>query len=260
MITDTHTHLDFEADEHEVEAVLKRAAAADVSRLVTVGTDLDRSRQAVAITNRHEQVWATVGIHPDAADTVDDGSVAELRTLASGNKVVAIGETGLDLYHETNPPLEIQADAFRRQANLAHELGLPLVVHSRHAEKETLSMLKEISADRPADGRGVVHCFEGDLSFAENIIDLGYLISFTANITYPKNDALRDVVRQVPLKKFMLETDAPFLPPQGKRGERNESANTRVVAEKVAKVKGITLKEVAEKTSANAAALFKLAI
>lgn len=258
MITDTHTHLDFE-DHDAVEGVVERAVAAGVTRLITVGTELERSRQGVAIANRYPNVWSSVGIHPDAADTVTHGALDSLRELAGQETVVAIGETGLDLYHAHNPPLEVQRNAFRQHADLARSLDRPLIIHSRQAADETLASLEQIiAAGWPDDRRGVVHCFEGEYPFASALLDLGYFISFTANITYPKNEGLRDVVRRIPLERLMVETDAPFLPPQGQRGERNQSANARAVAEKIAEIKGVPLEEVARQTSANAETLFGL--
>lgn len=252
MLTDTHCHLDF-YDETEVPEIINRAASADACRLITVGTSLERSHRAVAIAERHEDVWATVGIHPDAAGEVTDHAVSELASLAGHSKVVAVGEIGLDLWHSENPPLDVQRSALLAQAEMARQLNLPVVLHSRQAPGETLELLPEL-----AGLRGVVHCFEGDLDFAEEILSHGFLVSFTANVTYPKNDNLREVIKRVPLEKMMLETDAPFLPPQPLRGKRNEPAQVISVAEVVAAQKKMTLTEVAAGTSATATDFFTL--
>lgn len=258
MIIDTHAHLDFEHFAGEEEAVLKNAADAGVDRIITVGTTLERSRKSVAIAEQYANVWATVGLHPDDAHHLDDTTVAELTDLASRDRVVAVGEIGLDLFHEDNPPLDVQVAAFRRQAMIAHAANLPIVIHSRAAHQPTLDELTRLTADWSRDNYGVVHCFEGDIAFADAVLDLGLLISFTATISYPKNDALREVVKHVPLDRMMVETDCPFLPPQDKRGQRNEPAYVRQTAELVAELKGVSLDEIAAQTTRTAEAFFRL--
>ncbi len=234
--------------------VVERAKQAGVTQLVTVGTTITGSKRGVQIAEQYKEVWATIGVHPSEAEELTGSAREHLRALTANPKVVAIGETGIDLYHQSNPPLAAQQAAFEQQAELAVEFGLPLVVHTRQAPAETVAILQTL----PAVQTGVVHCFEGDRDFADHILDRGFLISFTANVTYPKNDRLREVVKHVPLARMMLETDAPFLPPHGKRGERNESATVRAVAELVAELKEISLDQVAAETTANATRLFGL--
>lgn len=262
-LIDTHAHLDFEQFKGDVEGALLRAKEVGVNRIINVGTTLERSRRSVVLAEAHPNVYAAVGVHPSDAADVNDEVVAELKRLAAGKKVVAVGEIGFDFYHEDNPDETAQVDAFFAQSEVAVEAGLPVIVHSRSAEDLTLEHLKEhadaAAADNPFRQEfGVVHCFTGSLSFAEAALKLGYLISFTAPVTYPKNEVLREVVKKVPLGKIMVETDCPFLPPADLRGKRNEPAFVVATAQAVADIKGISLGEVAQATTANADRLFGL--
>ncbi|MEX1113193.1 MAG: TatD family hydrolase [Patescibacteria group bacterium] len=256
-LIDTHVHLDFEQFAGEEEAVLKRARAAGVTRLVNVGTTLERSRKAAALTERFPDVWAAVGIHPYDARDVTEAGADELRRLAEHPRVVAIGECGFDSHYEDGPDEVVQGKAFERQAAVAAAAGKPLIIHSRDAEDRTVQALGNVRGTLPKLP-GVVHCFTGSRGFADEVLSLGFLISFTAPVTYPKNDALREVVRAVPLDRMMVETDAPFLPPADRRGERNEPAFMVGTARKIAEIKGIPLEEVAAATTANAERLFGL--
>jgi TatD DNase family protein len=262
-LTDTHAHLDFEQFDDDREEALTRARQAGVGRLVNVGTDLVRSERAVRFAEVHDNVWATVGIHPHDAAAVDEEAIDRLKRLAAHKQVVAIGEFGFDFHYDDGPDEETQRDAFRAQSDIAIEAGLPVIVHSRDAEPLTLEHLTdhadEAVADNPARREpGVVHCFTGSLEFAESALGLGYLISFTAPVTYPRNEALRAVVKAVPLEKLMVETDCPFLPPADKRGQRNEPAYVVETAKKVAEIKEISLEAVARATTDNAKRLFGL--
>lgn len=260
LITDTHCHLDFEESDAAIQGVIDRAAERGVDRLITIGTSLERSRETVRIASQYPNVWATVGIHPDAADEVTDASLLELEQLASHQKVVAIGEIGLDFYHQDNPSPTTQREALHRQAALAARLELPMVIHSRHAHADMVPLLAELDLPyRNTDqAPGVIHCFEGEADFAEAILEAGYLISFTANLTYPKNEHLRELVATLPLDRLMVETDAPFLPPQRIRGQRNESANVAEVVALIAERRGLTAADVAAQTAHNASRLFGL--
>lgn len=262
-LIDTHAHLDFEQFDGDVEGALERAAAAGVNRIINVGTTLERSRKSVALAERFSNVSATVGVHPHDAADVNDSVTDELKKLSAHKKVVAVGEIGFDFHYDGGPDETAQVDAFFAQSEVAVEAGLPIIVHSRDAEELSRQHLKEhadlAAADNPARQEfGVVHCFTGSLQFAEAALKLGYLISFTAPITYPKNDELRKVVGAVPLEKLMVETDCPFLPPVERRGKRNEPAFVVATAQAVADIKGIGIGEVAQATTANAERLFGL--
>ncbi len=263
-LIDTHAHLDFEQFDGDVEGALARATEAGVNRTINVGTTLERSRQSVALAEQYENVFATIGVHPHDAADVNEEAITELKRLAANQPVVAVGEIGFDFHYEDGPDEGTQEDAFRAQSAVAVEAGLPIIVHSRDAEELSLQHLQEhaelAAADNPTRQEfGVVHCFTGSLRFAEAALKLGYLISFTAPVTYPKNDELRQVVAAVPLEKLMVETDCPFLPPADRRGQRNEPAFVVATAEAVADIKGISIEAVAQATSANAERLFGLA-
>lgn len=255
---DTHAHLDFDRYAGEVDDVVARAEVAGVTQIITVGTSLAASKATAAIAARYPSVYPAVGIHPDAADSVEGTVLAELRGLAKTEHAVAIGETGIDLFHKENPPLKSQRDAFLAQADIAAELGLPLIVHTRAAASETLESLHAIFAQTSKPRGAVVHCFEGSQAFAGEILKLGLMISFTATLTYPRNDELRSVAAAVPLERIMLETDAPFLPPQTKRGQRNEPAYVVETARCLADLKGISYEELDTITTRNARTFFNL--
>jgi TatD DNase family protein len=262
-LIDTHAHLDFEQFEGDVDGALKRAGAAGVGRLINVGTSLAHSRRSVALAEAHGNVFAAVGVHPHDAADVNDEVVEELKRLAAHKRVVAVGEVGFDFHYDQGPDETAQEDAFFAQSEVAVEAGLPIIVHSRDAEELTLRHLEAHAAAAAADNPyrqefGVVHCFTGSLGFAEAALKLGYLISFTAPITYPKNEALRAVVKALPLDKLMVETDCPFLPPADRRGQRNEPAFVVATAQALADLKGIPLAEAAQATTANAERLFGL--
>lgn len=262
-LIDTHAHLDFEQFAGDVDGALERARAAGVTRVINVGTTPERSRQSVALAERFENVSAAVGVHPHDAAAVNDEVIGELRKLAAGKRVVAVGEIGFDFHYDKGPDETAQVDAFFAQSEVAVEAGLPIIVHSRDAEELSLTHLKEHAnlarADNPVRREfGVVHCFTGSRRFAEAALALGYLISFTAPVTYPRNQKLRAVVKHVPLEKLMVETDCPFLPPADRRGQRNEPAFVVATAQAIAEIKEIPLAEVARATTANAERLFGL--
>ncbi|MDP9211858.1 MAG: TatD family hydrolase [bacterium] len=256
-LIDTHVHLDFEQFAGEEAAVVARAGKAGVTRLINVGTTLERSRSATALAERFPNVWAAAGIHPHDAGDVTPDNATELHRLAEHPRVVAIGECGFDSHYADGPDPAAQAAAFERQVAIAAAVGKPLIVHSRDAEDLTVEALQkacQVLPERP----GVVHCFTGSGEFAEKVLTLGFFISFTAPVTYPGNDALRKVVKAVPLDRIMVETDAPFLPPADRRGERNEPAFVVETARKIAEIKGLSFDEVAAATTANAERLFGL--
>ncbi len=252
MLVDTHCHLDFPEFDADREQVISRAMQAGVSLIVNIGATLETSACACAMAEKYPQVYAGVGVHPHDAAGFDQASEVRLKELAFRNKVVAVGEIGLDYYRNLSPAGK-QVDAFNRQINLAKELELPLVIHSRQADADTLKILK---GAMPV--RALIHCFSGDKVFLDGCLELGFFISFTCNVTYKKAQGLRDLLKIVPLDRLMLETDAPYLSPEGFRGRRNEPMQVKLLAEAVSTVKGVSFEEVAANTTRNAREFFNL--
>ncbi|MEW6324273.1 MAG: TatD family hydrolase [Nitrospirota bacterium] len=251
---DSHAHLQFEQYADDLDAVLARAREAGVTAIINIGTDLDSSRAAIALAERHPHLYATVGIHPHDASTLTPAAGAALAGLARHPKVVAIGETGLDFYYG-HSPREAQIEAFRLQLRLAQEAGRPVVVHSRDAKEETLRLLSESAPG----AKGVLHCFTGDLDMAERAIELGFYISFSGIVTFKNAGPLRDVARALPIDRLLIETDCPFLAPEPHRGKRNEPAWVARVADTLAALRApAELEQIRTATSRNGEKLFKL--
>ena len=251
---DTHCHLDAHSFTEDIEAVVERAAAADVTRMVVPGLDLDNAAAVLALAERFPGVYAAVGVHPNSAAGWRDEWIDRLRESARHPKVVAIGEIGLDYYWDKTPS-ETQRTALAQQLELAAELSLPVIIHNREASVDVIDML----AASPLNGRerpGVLHSFSGDWATAEAALAMGFYLGFTGPLTYKKADDLRAIVARVPLDRILIETDAPYLTPHPYRGKRNEPAYVRFVAERLAEVRDLSLSEVAELTTANALRLF----
>lgn len=252
---DTHAHLGLEDTyERDLDEVLRRAEAAGVRYIATVGIDLAESRRAVEIAEEHERVFAVVGIHPHEAKGLTKEVLGEMSLLAGRKKVVAYGEIGLDFYRNLSPKTA-QFSAFREQIRLAKSLNLPIVIHDREAHEETLNILKEEKADEVG---GILHCFSGDVRMAWDCIAMGFLISIPGTVTFKNAKRVQEVVREVPLDYLVVETDSPFLTPVPHRGRRNEPAYVRYTAEAVASIKKVPLEEVAKATTQNARAVFKI--
>lgn len=263
-LVDTHAHLDFRHFDKDRQAVLQRAREAGVGAIVTVGTDLDSSRQAVALAAQQEPVYAAVGMHPHDASKLDGQTLAELRFLAQEPKVLAVGEIGLD-YYRNRSPRDAQRRAFRAQLAWAAKLGKPVIVHDRDAHDEIVEILTDWAAGLEGStlsGRlGVLHTFSGDLAMAEAIIELGFYISISGPVTYPSEGGLRDIVKSVPMERLLVETDCPFLVPvPHPRRARNEPAYVRLVAQQIAELKEMTLDDCARATTENARRLFGTAL
>jgi TatD DNase family protein len=251
---DTHAHLHFPEFAADLEAVLARARAGGVRRMVTVGTDLETSRAAIALAERDADLFASVGVHPHHAGEVGDADLADLERLARSPKVVAVGETGLDFFRDLSPR-DAQERVFRWQLALGRRVGKPVLIHCRDAHAETLRILGEADVGRTG---GVMHCFSGDSAVARRVLDLGLLISVAGPVTYPNARALPEVARLVPADRLVVETDCPFLPPQPYRGKRNEPAHVVITARRVAELRGEPLEQLAAQTSENACRLFTL--
>ncbi len=249
MLIDTHCHLDFPNFEKDFDEVLSRARSAGVQKFVVPGVELSNSRAAVALTEKFDGVFAAVGVHPHAADSVNEKILNELENLTASQKVVAVGEIGLDFFRTKNSP-ETQKNAFRQQLKLAQKLNLPVIIHSRAADSEIFEILDEFKI------RGVFHCFGGDFDFAQEVLRREFFIGLTGIVTFPNAKDLHRVAQKIPLEKLLIETDAPFLAPQKFRGQRCEPAFVREVAETIAKLRGISVEELAENTTKNAEGLF----
>ena len=252
MLIDTHAHLEMREFNDDRDDVIRRAQDAGVKYIITIGTTVESSRDAVLLADKHEGVYAAIGIHPHEAKDILHPAYEILRHFAQHKKVVAYGEVGLDYFYE-HTQRSVQQRKFRDMLREAKELGLPVIVHDRDAHEDTLRILQE--EWDPALG-GVMHCFSGDIDFARRVMDLGFHLSIAGPVTFPKAQALRETVRQIPIEHLLVETDAPYLAPQTFRGKRNEPAYVRHTAEEIAKVKGLSFDDVARITSFNAMQLF----
>lgn len=251
-LIDTHAHLTDRRFVDDLEAVLARAAANGIGAMVVVGYDLDSSRAAVRLAQHDEHLWAAVGIHPHHALEVSSEALAALEALARLPRVVAIGECGLDFYRDL-VPRPAQQEAFDAQLALAARVSLPVVIHSRQAMQQTLATLTGCTL-RAA---GVMHCFDGTTADARRVVELGLYLSCAGPLTYRRDPMLAQAVAAMPLERLVLETDCPYLSPQGYRGQRNEPAHLRVIADALAGIRGQPMDVVARQTSHNAAALFR---
>jgi TatD DNase family protein len=253
MSIDTHAHLEMEAFDSDREEVLKRAAEAGLTAIVTVGTTLTDCEKAVALARRYPPVYAAVGIHPHEVKGIDAETYDALRVLARQDKVVAIGEIGLDFFYNLSPQ-EVQLRRFAEQLDLAEELDMPVIIHDREAHAETLRILRL----RKGRLRGVLHCFSGEQTMARECLEVGFYLSVAGPVTYRKADQLREVARNVPLDRLLIETDAPYLAPQPHRGKRNEPAYVVETAGCLAEIRGLPVGELIRLTAANARRLFRI--
>jgi len=254
-LIDSHTHLYDPVFDADRDDVIRRAREAGISAVISIGCDLETSRRAVDLADRHEMIYATVGVHPHEVKHLDEAGLAELQKLAAHIKVVGYGEIGLDYYY-LHSPKETQQRQFRRQIGLAKELGLPIVVHSRDAKSDTLAILKEEGAETVG---GVMHCFTGDLEMARTAIRMNFYISFSGVLTFANAGALREVARALPLERILVETDCPYLSPVPNRGRRNEPAYIRHTADALARLYPSQVPDSVMKITAdNAARLFRI--
>jgi len=253
MLVDTHAHLQWASFDKDREKVISRAREADVQYIVNIGFDVDGSREAIRLAEKHEGLYATVGIHPHNASQFNENVLDSLKELSESPKVVAIGEIGLDYYRNLSPR-EAQKEAFEAQLFLAEELGLPVVIHDREAHADTLEILSRFKGKID----GIMHCFSGSKEMAEQCVKSKFYISFAGPVTFPNSRRLHEIAKWIDLNKILLETDSPWLAPYDMRGKRNEPAYIPFIAEKIAKLKGILLDELAEATTQNAKEIFQL--
>ncbi len=250
-LIDTHCHLDSPRFKKDRAQVLERARQAGVELFIVPGVDLPSSREAVALAQKHADVVAAVGVHPHDARTLDEAGLNELRELARHPRVVAIGEIGLDYYRNLSLR-DVQRRAFEQQLELAAELNLPVIVHDRDAHDDILAMLTvQTSNVQRSTFNGVLHSFSGDAAMAERVVEMGFYIGISGPVTYPTAEKTRAVVRAMPLERLLIETDAPYLTPEPRRGQRNEPAYVRYVAKAIAAIKSLTVEQVIEQTTRN---------
>jgi len=252
-LIDSHCHLDFPDFAEELDEVVARAKRAGISHMVTISTHLSRFPGVLAVAERFDNIFCTVGIHPHEAGTEIEVTADALVELSEHPKVVGIGETGLDFYYE-HSPRDVQERQFRTHIEAARRTGLPLIVHTRDADTDTIRILEEehVKGAFP----GLIHCFSAGEELAQRMVDIGLYISFSGIVTFKTAEALRDVAKVVPLDRILVETDSPYLAPVPKRGKRNEPAFTAITAARLAEVRGISPSDIAGATTANFKRLF----
>ncbi|NLO20968.1 MAG: TatD family hydrolase [Syntrophomonadaceae bacterium] len=248
MLIDSHAHLQDREFKNDLDQVLARATGAGVEKIVCIGFDYLASRQAVELAQRHKNIFATVGIHPHDAKTLDEQTLESLYNLALKPGVVAIGEIGLDYYRNLSP-LEQQKKAFVEQIKMAQELGKPVVIHDRDAHQDVLEIIKK---ERAGVNGGIMHCYSGHTPLALELIKEGFYISFAGPLTFKNAKKSHEVAQKIPLDRILVETDCPYLSPEPYRGKRNEPARVKLVAQKLAELRGLSLEEIARITSTNA--------
>ena len=257
---DTHCHLNFDAYDEDRDQVIDRATEAGVLRVINPGVDLASSQAGIALAAQHEGVYAAVGIHPNSTADFSPSDVDALARLASEAKVVAIGEIGLDYYRDRSPK-DIQTAAFKAQLALAQQLELPVIIHNREASDDVMDILEAWAASLPPslkDRPGVLHSFSASAEVAARALEAGFYLGFTGPITFKNADALRDVAREVPLDRILVETDGPFLTPVPMRGKRNEPAYIPHIVDRLAALRQMPTPDMARITTDNAQRLFRL--
>ncbi len=258
QIIDSHAHLEAEQFDADRAAVLDRAREAGVRTLLAIGSGsspVERLDAAIPFAEQHDWIYATVGIHPHDANVATDEHFARLEELARNPRVIAWGEMGLDYYYD-HSPRDVQQQVFRRQLKLARAAKQPIVIHCRDAWEDCLAILEQDWG--PSRLGGIFHCFTATVAEARRGLDMGFLVSFAGNVTYPKMQHLRDVAREIPLESLLTETDSPFLPPQGRRGKRNEPAYVVEVAQALGNVRDLAPEAIAAATAANFRRFFRL--
>ena len=253
-LIDTHAHLDDPKFDNDREETIKRAQDVGLEYIITVGTweKIKGLRHITGLVDKYPTVYAALGVHPHDAKNANDDAFDEIKKLSAHPKVIAIGETGLDYYYE-HTPQDIQKSVFRKHIQIARELNLPLTIHTREAQNDTLDILAE---EGVRDIGGVLHCFSGSYEMARKCLDMGLYLSFTGVITFPKATNIHEIVKKIPIEKMLVETDCPYLAPEPHRGKRNEPAFVMETAKRIAEIKGVSVDDVARITTLNAKELF----
>ncbi|AOZ92829.1 TatD family hydrolase [Paenibacillus crassostreae] len=249
---DTHTHLDAPQFDEDRDEVIARAVEGGVSRMVNIGFNRETIPTTMALAEKYDFIYAAVGWHPVDAITMKKDDLEWIASLCQHDKVVAIGEIGLD-YHWDTSPKDIQQQVFRQQIGLARELKMPIVIHNRDAHEDVVRILRE---EKAKDVGGIMHSYSGSWETAKICLDMGFHLSFGGPITFKNAKQPKEVLAQVPMDRLLLETDSPYLTPHPFRGKRNESAHVRLVAEAAAQIKGMDLEEIAQITTKNSLGLF----
>lgn len=252
MLFDTHTHLDDARFDEDRNEVIQKIQDAGVTLAVNIGADLKSSKAAVALADQYDFIYASVGVHPEDVMSLTEGDMETLRSLAQHEKVVAVGEIGLD-YHYDDVPKDVQKQWFLRQIRLAQELELPYIVHDRDAHADVMEIIRESGYFR-----GVMHCYSGSAEMAQELLKLGFYISFAGPVTFKNGKKAQEAAKTIPLERILIETDSPYLTPEPHRGERNDSSMVRFVAAKIAELKGITTAEAARITTENGKRFFNI--
>lgn len=254
MIFDSHSHIDDRRFSNDIDEVIQRAKDAGLKYIMNPGADLETSLNAVKLASKYDMVYAAVGVHPHDTEEMDEMTLQMIKGLAKKDKVMAIGEIGLDYYYD-NSPRDIQKKWFREQIRLAKEVGLPIIIHDRDANQDVMNILKEEEA---FENGVLMHCYSGSAELAKRYIKLGAYISIAGPLTFKNNKKTTEVVKEIPLDRLMVETDAPYLTPQPHRGKRNEPSYVKYVVDKIAEIKGLTFDEVANATAENAKRYFRI--
>lgn len=253
QMIDSHAHLDEERFDEDRDEFIKSLKENAISYVINPSSDMETSRRVVELSNKYENIFAAVGIHPHDAEGFKEEDLVELRELSKDERVVAIGEIGLDYYYD-NSPREIQKEVFRKQLQLAYELDLPVIIHTRDAMGDTYDILKEFEGRV----RGVMHCYTGSIEMAEKFIKMGFYISIAGPVTFKNAVNVREMAKQIPLERLLIETDSPYLAPVPNRGKRNDPTNVRYVADMLANLKEIQIDKIIEHSRENTVELFSL--
>ncbi|MCM3413354.1 TatD family hydrolase [Metabacillus litoralis] len=252
MLFDTHAHLNAVQFEEDLEEVIERAKSEGVSHIVVVGFDHETIKRAMELIEQYDMMYAAIGWHPVDAIDMTEEDLSWIRDLSQHPKVVAIGEMGLDYYWDKSPK-EIQKEVFRKQIQLAKEVNLPIIIHNRDATEDVVKILQEENASEVG---GIMHCFTGSLEVAKQCMEMNFYISFGGPVTFKNAKKPKEVVKEIPMDRLLIETDCPYLTPHPYRGKRNEPSYVRYVAEQISELRGVSFEEVAGKTSDNAMKVF----
>lgn len=254
MLIDSHAHIQDEKFKHDLDEMLENAQKAGLEKIICIGYDYETSCEAVKLAHNFPQIYAVVGVHPHDSKKVNGDILQKLYELARDPRVVAIGETGLDFYRDLSPR-DQQRKAFVEQVKIAQELYKPVVIHDREAHQEVLDIIKK---ERAGKNGGVMHCYSGRLPLAVELMREGFYISFAGPLTYKNAKKTHEVAAKIPMDRILLETDCPYLSPEPLRGKRNEPANVKYVAQKMAEIRGKDIEEIAYITSLNAKKVFRI--